>query len=150
MMKLLPLLLLLLLPAQSRALQQSNSNAPFGAYLGCFSLSRMLYMRGVKGKEGKQYSVDSIRQCMPDCRYSGYSMSIVTPDYRCWCAISTPDVQAQLEEAACAANSERGAAVFYHHECERRSWMVRTCTSCRESMADLSTIQQLQATKQQQ
>jgi hypothetical protein len=118
MQLLLPLLLLLLLPAQTLASQQSSSNAPFGAYLGCFSLSRMLYMRGVEGKEGKQYTVDSIRQCMPDCRYNGYSMTIITPDYRCWCAISTPDVQAQLEEAACAANSEPGAAVFYNHDCE--------------------------------
>jgi hypothetical protein len=112
------LLFLLLLPALSQAAQQPSSNAPYGAYLGCFSLSRMLYMRGVEGKEGKQYTVDTIRQCMPDCRYNGYSMSIITPDYLCWCAISTPDVQAQLEEAACAATSKRGAAVFYHHDCE--------------------------------
>ncbi|WIA31460.1 hypothetical protein OEZ86_002355 [Tetradesmus obliquus] len=108
--------LLLLLPALSQAATQTSSNAPYGAYLGCFSLSRLLYMRGVEGKEGKQFTADTIRQCMPDCKYNGYSISIITPAYRCWCAISMPDVQAQLSEAACAASSELGAAVFYHHE----------------------------------
>lgn len=112
--------LLLLLPALSQATTQTSSNAPYGAYLGCFSLSRLLYMRGVEGKEGKQFTADTIRQCMPDCKYNGYSLSIITPAYRCWCAISMPDVQAQLPEAACAASSELGAAVFYHHECECR------------------------------
>jgi hypothetical protein len=110
--------LLLLHLALTEAEQRAGSNAPYGAYLGCFSLSRMLYMRGAEGKEGQQYTADTIRQCMPDCKNSGYSMSIITPEYRCWCAMSTPDVQAQLPEAACAASSERGAAVFYHHERE--------------------------------
>eukprot|EP00879_Flechtneria_rotunda_P025911 GHRR01027568.1.p1 GENE.GHRR01027568.1~~GHRR01027568.1.p1 ORF type:complete len:384 (+),score=143.66 GHRR01027568.1:742-1893(+) len=65
-------------------------------------------------QQGKQYSQATIKQCMPDCSTKGYSLSIITPDYRCWCSISTPDAGAQEPESACSHNGH-GAAVFFHH-----------------------------------
>jgi hypothetical protein len=104
--------LLLLLAVAPWAAEAVTENA---SYLGCFSFSRLLYLRGMESAKPKQYQRTSIRSCFTNCIDQGYALAIVNTEYKCWCALATPPVEARLPEPACGNvnGGIKGALLFY-------------------------------------
>jgi hypothetical protein len=86
------------------------------AYLGCHDLARLLYLKGVEGTTPTKHDHSSMHACFERCRQSGHAFSLLSTDYRCWCALAIPDVGARVDEAQCAAGAKKGVLVFYLHQ----------------------------------
>lgn len=85
------------------------------SYLGCFNLPRMLYLKGVEGVKATHYKRNTIQSCFSTCSDLGYSINIITTEYKCWCALATPDMGARMDESACSHGSKKGVLVFYRY-----------------------------------